>query len=414
MRENSLSTPLLFSQSLSSIAPLGSVAAYLTFALAQAGQLTPLAAVIGVLLYGAWVVIAYQYSKEVESAGGTYQFARESLPRILASVTGWLYWGSYMLFIISTSSYLLGIVIPMTPLPPSLLPPLQLGLPLMILGVMLTGVRPPLYYTLVTSVLEILMIFALGVLVLTRTGLPSISLGISPLELASGSLAVSYTVAGGGASFFLGKEAVRGRRAVSRAYLSAFTLAAVSVVFAATYEVAAGGENLGYLIDSGFPGLAIAQEYAGPGFERLMLILTVSSLIGSIIAAYSALSRLTTALVRTDLARSVLLIALIYLGLSSIGLATNNFFGVYEDMTAGSLFSLFLSHTLLSAGFPFFLKRRKALKLWKVILSSLSVFVMILMIAFTAFSLGETSSAGIAAVIVFSILGVIHAGSNMP
>jgi len=212
----------------------------------------------------------------------------------------------------------------------------------------------------------------------------------------------------------LGKEAVRGRRAVSRAYLSAFTLAAVSVVFAATYEVAAGGENLGYLIDSGFPGLAIAQEYAGPGFERLMLILTVSSLIGSIIAAYSALPRLTTALVRTDLARSVLLIALIYLGLSSIGLATNNFFGVYEDMTAGSLFSLFLSHTLLSAGFPFFLKRRKALKLWKVILSSLSVFVMILMIAFTAFSLGETSSAGIAAVIVFSILGVIHAGSNMP
>lgn len=413
IREDSISFPLIFSQSLSSIAPLGSVAAYLTFALEEAGPLTPLAAVLGVALYALWVYIAYGYSSVVESEGGTYQFALVSLPKTLAVITGWLYWGSYVLFILSTTSYVLGVVLPLVTSTAWVYKSLETAVPILVLLVVFSGVKPPLYYTLFTSVLETAVIYLLGFLVLSKTGLPNLHAQVSLPSLASGALAVSYTVAGGGASFFFGREASGGGSSVSKAYLLAFCLASASVVLASLYEVSAGGGNLVRLVSSGFPGLVIAREYGGWNFGVLVTLLTVNSLVGSVIAAYSAVSRLTSSLVKTELHKSVLLIAVIYATYTAVGVSAGNLVELYQILTAGSLFCLFLSHGILSLGFPSFSKRRgKATRLGLTI-GILSFATMIITLVFTALSLGTLSLAGLLTVSILASVGAVRARSNM-
>lgn len=59
--ESSLPSYLVLSESLSSIAPLSSVAAYLTITLAISGSSSALASLMGVGIYGFWVYVAINW-----------------------------------------------------------------------------------------------------------------------------------------------------------------------------------------------------------------------------------------------------------------------------------------------------------------------------------------------------------------
>ncbi|WP_252896786.1 hypothetical protein [Metallosphaera hakonensis] len=120
----------------------------------------------------------------------------------------------------------------------------------------------------------------------------------------SGALATSFTVAGGGASFFLGKEARGKGRDVSKSFLIAFVLSSSAIVFSSFYLVKAG-ELEPQIIGSGFPGLLAARTFEGVSFEEVMFILTFNSVIGSLISAYVALSRLSFSLTGWPLSKSI-------------------------------------------------------------------------------------------------------------
>lgn len=352
LKEGHLPRRLVFAQSLSSIAPLSSTAALLTVVLSQSLASSPVAALLGFLMYGVWVAIGYSYSSTVASYGGTYEFARRSAGERVASSIGWMYWLSYTAYISAITSYLAGVIVPTVTGAPSLYARLLcVAVPLVIAGIVATGVEVPLNIALVTSSAEVLVIVLTGVLVLGRLGLRPLEVTVAPRDLLGGAAVAAFTVAGGGASFFMGYEARNGSKDVSKSFLAAFLVGAASIGFASYYEVVAAGysnQAVARLLSvTQYPGLYIAGLYGGPLLETVYLALTLSSLISSSIAAYVAVQRLMHALTGSTLNRvTVAELAVILIINAIIALAGPAQAYVYA--VTASLAALFISHAAIS------------------------------------------------------------------
>ncbi|WPX06795.1 APC family permease [Metallosphaera sedula DSM 5348] len=411
IRESSLPAYLVFSQSLAAIAPLSSTAAYLTATLLLAGTSSGIASILGVLMYSLWVYVGYQLSRFFPSEGGTYTFSRHMYPERVATILGWMYWGSYMFYLISTSTYATGVLLPLLGAPISIDRLMEVVLPSAIVLLMITGIRPPLYYSLVTSLVEIAVIVVLGITVIAHRGLSLVPLtpsaGLS--QVLSGAMATSFSIAGGGAAFFLGKEARGKGKTVSKSYLLAFLLASGAIVFSSIYLVTAGGSTQGVenLANTGFPGLTVANQYMGESFASAMLLLTVNSLIGSLIAAYVALSRLTFSLLRTDLPKSTLIVGSLFLGINGVIAGLGNLVQWYQYFFLGSLTALFITHASLSLGLPK-IRNKLALSLLKSFPGILSALLMMVGLYSIYLEVGEELVVGILACIVLVMVGVIQ------
>ncbi|TRM95998.1 APC family permease, partial [Sulfolobus sp. B1] len=234
-KEGSLPRYLIYAQSLASIAPLGSASAYLTYAFYSSYASTFIAGILGSLIYFIWVLIGYRYSKIIATTGGIYDFARSASGEMLGKIAGWLYWISYAIYLPSATTYLVGIVIPSEfSFNIVYLSILEIAIPIILTLLLITGIKPPLFYALITSTLEVILIVVLGIKVLSITGLSvkplHVSVGLS--SLMAGALGVGFTLAGGGASFFLGYEAVGKGRSVGLAYIIAYCVASFAVLFA--------------------------------------------------------------------------------------------------------------------------------------------------------------------------------------
>ncbi|MGC9112811.1 amino acid permease [Acidilobus sp.] len=361
LRKSSVPGYMIFAQSLSSIAPLSSTAALLTIVMAQSLASAPLATILGVAMYGIWVAIGYSYSKVIASYGGTYEFARRSAGEGVARAVGWTYWLSYTVYISAISSYFAGAILPM--LLPASRPLTELVavlVPLAVAGLAVAGTTAPLGVTLFTSTAEVVVIVLLGALVLMHTGLRPPSLSVAPQDLFAGSMAAAFTVAGGGASFFMGYEARRGSRDVSLSFLAAFLVGAATISFAAYYEVAAAGfTNQGVsslLAETQYPGLWVAERFVGGWFPYLYVALTLSSLFGTLVAAFMAVQRLTYALTGVRVDRSAMLVLAVVVGVNLVG-AVAGVLNVYFYSVIVSLTALFASHSAISLLYAAFSRR---------------------------------------------------------
>ncbi|BCU69556.1 APC family permease [Stygiolobus caldivivus] len=412
-KEETIRPELVYAQSLSSIAPLGSVSAYLTYALSSSLASTFLAGLLGALIYFLWVLIGYRYSKVVATTGGTYDFARSGGGELLGKISGWLYWMSYTLYLSSASTYLAGVVITSEfNVDPSFF---ELLIPIVLTILLLTGIRPPLYYAFITSTLEIIFILLLGIKVLTVTGLSIKPLlpSVSPSALFSGSLAVGFTLAGGGASFFLGYEAKGRGKTVGKAYIIAYCVAAIAVIFASYFEIASVGySNSGIhnlLNVTQYPGFYIAEKFMGNTYALIFLLLTVNSLIGSVTAAYVALSRLTYSLIRKDMLLSILILATVFISINVLAAVTNSYLTVYTVTTEMSLVTLYASHTIVSSVYPFFTKKIQGRSTISDLILSVSATILM---GYGIFSnlvpVSQVSVYGIISLIAGVIIGSIH------
>ncbi|BFH72865.1 APC family permease [Sulfurisphaera javensis] len=417
-KENSIPSYLVYAQSLSSIAPLGSASAYLTFALSDALSSTFIAGVLGALIYFLWVLIGYRYSKVVASTGGTYEFARRGGGELLGRIAGWLYWISYAIYLPSATTYLTGIVITSEfSLPTYVISIIEILIPIILTLLLLTGIRPPLFYALITSAIEVILIFILGIKVLSVTGfsLEPLHITVSSSNFFSGALAVGFTLAGGGASFFLGYEAIGKGKTVAKSYLYAYWIASIAVLFASYFEIAFAGYS-----DSGvqnllnitqYPAFYIAQELMGNPMALVIFIFTLNSLIGSVTAAYVALSRLTYSLLRNNMLESILAVAGFFLIINLIASITGQYTEVYNLTTEASLVTLYGSHVIVSALFPFFTRKTIGFKYYDALLSISAVLLM----GYGIFSniypySGTISLVGILSLISGIILGFVHWG----
>lgn len=415
-KENTIPSYLVYAQSLSSIAPLGSASAYLTYALSASYSSTFIAGILGALIYFLWVLIGYRYSKVVASTGGTYDFARSGGGELLGKIAGWLYWISYAIYLPSATTYLTGIVLTSE----FSLPAIELGIievliPIALTLLLLTGIKPPLFYAFITSTIEILLIVILGVKVLSITGF-----SIEPLQITvpmsaffSGALSVGFTLAGGGASFFLGYEAVGKGKTVGKAYILAYWIAATAVLFASYYEIAfAGFSNSGVsnlLNVTEYPAFYIAQKYMGNSMALIIFLFTLNSLIGSVTAAYVALSRLTYTLLRKEMVKSILAVAGFFLTFNLIAGITGQYSAVYSLTTEASLVTLYASHIIVSAVYPIFSKNRLGFEWFDIPLAISAVALM----GYGVFSYiipfsYPSSLVGIVSLIGGATVGIVH------
>ena len=411
-KENTIKPYLVYAQSLSSIAPLGSVSAYLTYAFTSSLSSTFVAGIIGALIYFLWVLIGYRYSKVVATTGGIYDFARSGGGELIGKIAGWLYWISYAVYLSSATTYLAGIVIPTVfNISPMLL---EVVIPLVLTLLILSGVKPPLYYALITSSIEVVLIVILGIKVLSITGLSlePLTVNVNLSSFFSGALAVGFTLAGGGASFFLGYEAVGKGKTVGRAYILAYWVASLSVLFAAYFETAAVGYSNGGVVEllniTQYPGYYIAEKYVNPTFGLIIFIFTVNSLIGSVTAAYLALSRLTYSLLKRDMLISVLVIALLFVSINLIASITQQYLTVYTLTTEASLVTLYSSHLLVSSVFPSFTKKVIGLKWYDFVLALSTVLLMGYGLWSNLNQLSLVTEIGIISLVLGVIIGVIH------
>jgi len=360
-KKSSVPGYLVFAQSLSSIAPLSSTAALLTVAMEQALASTPIAVALGVALYGLWVAIGYGYSSVIASYGGTYDFARASAGEGVARAIGWTYWLGYSSYISAISLYLGGVLLPSLVRAPSWAYYLaSFALPATAAGLTITGAEAPLAVTLATSLGEVAVIAALGLVTLAKTGLRPLTLSVPLPELAAGALTSAFTVAGGGASFFMGYEARRGAKDVSTSFLAAFLVGSAAIFFASYYEVAAAGfTNAGVesvLRATQYPGLWVAERFAGPALTYIYIALTLSSVAGTIVAAFMAVQRLTYALNGGSLDRSSLTVLAFVTALNVTGVLIGPS-SAYVYVVLVSLTALFTSHAALSALYASFSRR---------------------------------------------------------
>ena len=416
-KENTIPSYLVYAQSLSSIAPLGSASAYLTFALLSSYSATFIAGILGSFIYFLWVLIGYRYSKVVATTGGTYDFARSGGGELIGKIAGWLYWISYAIYLPSAITYLTGIVLTSE----FSLSAIELGIieiliPIILTLLLLSGIKPPLFYAFITSMIEVLLIAILGVKVLSITGF-----SLEPLQITvpisaffSGALGVGFTLAGGGASFFLGYEAIGKGKTVGKSYILAYWIAALAVLFAAYFEIAfAGFSNSGVsnlLNITQYPTFYIAQKYMGNTMALLIFLFTLNSLVGSVTAAYVALSRLTYTLLRKDMVKSIFIVAGFFLFFNLIASVTGQYSNVYLLTTEASLVTLYASHMLVAAVYPIFTKKMLGFKpyydiplaLGTVVLMGYGIFSNIIPFSY------PNSLVGIVSLIGGAIIGIIH------
>ncbi|QGA69140.1 APC family permease [Sulfolobus sp. E11-6] len=382
-KENTIPPILVYAQSLASIAPLGSASAYLTYALTYSLSSTVIAGILGALIYFLWVLIGYRYSKVIASTGGTYEFARVGGGELIGRIAGWLYWMSYMIYLPSATTYLASVVLPSEfSLTPMIISVIEVLIPIILTLFLLVGVRPPLFYALVTSTIEVILILVLGVKVLSVTGLSiePLTLKVQVPDFFQGALGVGFTLAGGGASFFLGYEAIGKGRTVGRGYLISYWVAAIAVIFAAYFEIAAAGySNVGIanlLNVTSYPGFYIASKFMGSTFSLIFFIFTANSLIGSVLAAYVALSRLSYSLIRKDMLKSIFVVAIPFTLVNLVASFTGQYLNVYTITTEISLVTLYASHVLVSGVFPSFINKISRLNVLDVLLAIAAVILM--------------------------------------
>ncbi|QXJ29282.1 hypothetical protein J5U23_02151 [Saccharolobus shibatae B12] len=382
-KENTIPPILVYAQSLASIAPLGSASAYLTYALSYSLSSTVIAGILGSLIYFLWVLIGYRYSKVIASTGGTYEFARVGGGELTGRIAGWLYWISYMIYLPSATTYLASVVLPsefsLTPITIALI---EVLIPIILTLFLLAGIKPPLFYALVTSSIEVILILILGIKVLSVTGLSiePLALKVPISDFFQGAVGVGFTLAGGGASFFLGYEAIGKGKTVGKSYLIAYWIAAIAVLFAAYFEIAAAGYSnvsvTNLLNITNYPGFYIAEKFMGNTFSLVFFIFTANSLIGSVLAAYVALSRLSYSLIRKDMLKSIFVVAIPFTLVNLIASLTGQYLNVYSITTEISLVTLYASHVIVSGVFPSFINKISRLQAWDVLLAIAAVILM--------------------------------------
>ncbi|MEM3940104.1 MAG: APC family permease, partial [Saccharolobus sp.] len=132
---------------------------------------------------------------------------------------------------------------------------------------------------------------------------------------------------------------------------------------ASYFEIAAAGfTNAGVsslLSITQYPGYYISQEFLGSTFSLIFFIFTMNSLIGSAIAAYVALSRLTYTMVKKNMLLSIIIVAIFFLFFNSLAAITGNYNGIYNITTEASLTTLFSSHLIISAVYPRFVMKNR-------------------------------------------------------
>ena len=335
-------------------------------AIASAG----LSMVLAAAAFGFPLAIWFGYARHVSSAGGLYSFTEAAAGRRVALAQAGLWALSYLLYIVYTTAQIVYDTLP------AVLPgevryqtPLEVGIPVVLAGVMIAGRRVALIVFGLLAAGQLALAAALSGVTLANVATPAGSFGASApagsLAIASGQTALLYIC--GSLPFFLGGElgADLGHafRVTRRGLLGAY-LATVVVIIAAVAPLAADPA----LAHGAIPGMAVAERFVGHGFALTIGIGVAVSVAGVILVEYLALSRLTTAVTAWPLRRVIIGIGVIMVATGPVLLINPE--RIYDTLITPSLFALWLSQLVTFAVYPRFVAKRGGRVLPALVLSA--------------------------------------------
>jgi len=313
---------------------------------AGASSSAGLALVVSAVAFAVPLWLWLDYSRDIRGPGGLYDFTKAVAGPRVALVQAALWIVSYLLYLLYTTAQIVYDVLP------AVLPGevryqavLEVVIPVALAGVMIAGRTAALLVIGVVAAGQVVLALILGGLTLANMSTPASSFsGSAPagsLAIASGQTALLYIC--GSLPFFLGGEAgkVQIRRSVTWAYL-----ATVVVIIACVAPLAA----VPGFMRADFPGMAIAQAFAGRGLAVAVGIGVAVSIGGLILVEYLALSRLLTAVTAWPLRKIITGLGVAMAAFGPVVLISPD--RIYDDLITPSLVALWLSQAIVFAVYP--------------------------------------------------------------
>ncbi len=243
----------------------------------------------------------YSFTKRISHAGGYYSYVRAGFGPRAGIFASWLYLfnllGAVSGFSILFFAGVLWPIVPGLATNPLGWVPLMFIPFLVIIILLLSGLKPSLFYTAIGGIFEIVFLVVISIIIIIKVG-PSNSIipftlsghSISQLGLATVYAILGYV--GVGSVITLSEEMRQPKKTVPKAMLIAIGLAAMAYIISTyAFTVGWGINQMGSFATTSNPGFIIVSRYGGSVALIIFIILTLNSFISNGIAEGNALSR---------------------------------------------------------------------------------------------------------------------------
>ena len=313
LERNSVSFWLVVAQSLTTVAPLMDLIAFITTAALFAYGALPLAFLFAFIATFLSINTIFQFSKKIASSGGYYTFVGKGLGARPGLFTGWIYL-IYTWFIVPNEAIFFGALffpaafqlLTGITLPAISWVFLTLVLIAFVFGMAYLGIKPSLKYSLVTGGLEVLIILIFSFVAMAKSGsantLEVFTPRFSPTGWNGVLLGMIFSVisfGGSGTPVTLGEEAKLPHKTIGRAVITSMLISGITITLAAyALTIGWGPSQMGSFGTQLIPGILESRTFIGIAGAAVLTILGVNSFFNSALSSFNAGIRITFAIAR--------------------------------------------------------------------------------------------------------------------
>ncbi len=313
LRKDSIGMGMVVAQSLTTVAPLMDLIAFITTAALYAYGALPLAFLLAFVATFLSINTIFQFSKKIASSGGYYTFVGKGLGVRPGLFTGWIYL-IYTWFIVPNEALFFGALffpaafqlLTGITLPIIAWIPLTLVLIIFVFGMSYWGIRPSLKYSLITGIIEVLIILLFSFIVIGKAGSANTISLFSPKFSQNGwsgvFLGMIFSVisfGGSGTPVTLGEEAKLPHKTIGKAVIISMLISGITITIAAyALTIGWGPSNMSTFGQQLIPGIIEGNTYMGLAGAAILTILGVNSFFNSALSSFNAGVRTTFAIAR--------------------------------------------------------------------------------------------------------------------
>ncbi|MEM3587236.1 MAG: APC family permease [Candidatus Jordarchaeaceae archaeon] len=298
-------------QSLAFVAPAATAASFYVVEAGVVGAALPLTYIIAVIGVLSAMYMNYSFSRRISHAGGYYAYVSSGFGPRAGIFASWLYLfnllGAVSGFSILFFAGVLWPIIPDLSTNPLGWIPLMM-IPFIIITVLLlSGLKPSLYYTMIGGVLEVIFLVIISLVIIIKVGpsnsvIPFTTAGYSFSKLGLATVYAILGYVGVGSVITLSEEMKQPKKNVPKAIFIAIAMAALAYIMSTyAFTVGWGINNMSTFSTTSNPGFIVVEKYAGPVAMGIFILLTLNSFISNGIAEGNALSRTGFAMARDSI-----------------------------------------------------------------------------------------------------------------
>jgi amino acid transporter len=440
LHKNSIGFIGLVFQSLTSIAPLMDMIAFITTASLFALASVPLSFLLAFITTFLTINTIFQFSKKVASSGGYYSFVGLGLGSRAGLFTGWIYllytwlvvpnaalfFGA--IFVPAVFQFLTGVI-----LPSYAWVVLSLVLILFVTGMAYLGIKPSLKYSIITGTIEISIMVLFSLVIIVRSGADNTPLVFTPIFARGGlsgvALGMIFSIisfAGSGTPVILGEEAKLPHKTIGKAVIASVIISGSAILFSAyALIIGWGTSQVSSFATQLIPGISEARRYLGIAGAAVIVIFGVNSFLNLGLSYFNAGVRSMFAIARDGVILpkklaaikekrntpylAILAYFLIALSLSiPIALWIGPYTAFIIEVTGVGV-GYFIVHILANLSLGVYFHKIKELSILKhIVIPSLSTVVFVITLYYSITPISFPVSYGVIAVFAWALIGAVY------